>query len=128
VSGNGDVETSVRHEVLLEPFRALTVRNGNTAGLVLMAAMAEVGNDGKPVQQPRPKQRLSTVSAQLCESPQLQWWWRVFITTPSTADECADMLRDELVTLSRAELDSNEDGAAGLHERIRKPFVEWQRG
>jgi hypothetical protein len=34
----------------LEPFRALTVRKGNTAGHRFMAALVEIGDDEQPVQ------------------------------------------------------------------------------
>lgn len=112
----------------LEPFRAMTARKGGTAGQVLMLAVAEVGEDGQPVPQPRRQQALSEVAALLCGNSDFwRWWGEEYGTEPASPDDCAAALRTRLGIESRAELDTDDDAALRFHNIIRRPFVAWQR-
>lgn len=65
-------------------------------------------------------QRLSVWCALRCREPEFQRFLGV-----SREDEAAEKVRSICGVESRAELDTNAEAAARLHDRIRKPYIEF---
>jgi hypothetical protein len=108
----------------LEPFRALTVRKGNTAGHRFMAALVEIGDDEKPVQptvkdfltHEKPKGGpLSIEAASMCRHPEFLSRWGF-----SSEKEAAQAMCEFLGINSRSEIDHDED--------VKNDFIVYYRG
>ena len=124
----------------LDAFRALTVRKGNTAGHLFMAALVEVGDDEQPVQPeptaPEPETpkggMLAKLAGMLCDQP--EFW--AFLNRCNAnggqviqnAEDAANFVREVCGVASRAELDHNHYAAERFHMEIRLPYVRWKQG
>jgi hypothetical protein len=130
----------------LEPFRAMTVRKGNQAGQRLMAALVEVGDDERPVQEPeKPKGGpLSELAGQWCRRDDFKQWIRPVYdrimggdgtgygdVTPEDVGGEEKYAAHAICVIceinSRRELDHNAEAAALFHTLIREPYAKWQQ-
>ena len=107
----------------LEPFRALTVRKGNTAGHRFMAAFVEIGDNEMPVQPPKPK--VGALCLLACQwSANEDFWTFADVFNEESAKE---YILANCGIESRKELDSSPRAAANFERLIRKPYMEWLR-
>lgn len=112
----------------LEPFRALTVRKGNTAGHRFMAALVEIGDDEQPVQ-PTVKESLthekpkggplSIEAASMCRHPEFLSMGKF-----SSEKEAAKSMCEFLGINSRAEIDHDAVVRDDFIEYYRVPFMK----
>jgi hypothetical protein len=112
----------------LEAFRALTVRKGNTAGHRFMAALVEIGDDEKPVQEP-PKEPIGDAcrrAVMWCKDPQFWRWIELndFVIGQKIASE--EQARQFVCQMceveSRRELDTNPEANKAWHRLIYEPY------
>ena len=106
----------------LEPFRALTARKGNTAGHRFMAVFVEIGDDERPVQQPKEKVgAYCKLAVQWCKDEEFQIWCGV--SDEESAKEYI-LATCECEGDSRRELDEVEKCGAIFEEFIRKLYMK----
>jgi hypothetical protein len=119
----------------LEPFRALTVRKGNTAGHRFMAALVEIGDDEQPVQpiqqtvkesltHEKPKGgALAKRAGMWCNDPEFWAWLETDLDNAChSATGAAACLYAICGIESRAELDNDHVAAEKFHRLIRGPY------
>jgi hypothetical protein len=75
----------------------------------------------------RPSERTSYVAAMLCKNEGFWTWLTETRNVAVNSEEDARIVMLDMLGLpSRGILDKNEYQAKRFHERLRKPFVEWQ--
>jgi hypothetical protein len=116
----------------LEPFRALTVRKGNTAGHRFIAALVEIGDDEQPVQ-PIPSNStelekpkggaLAKLAGMWCNDPEFWAWLETDLDNAChSATGAAACLYAICGIESCAELDNDHVAAEKFHRLIRWPY------
>ena len=116
----------------LEPFRALTVRKGNTAGHRFIAALVEIGDDEQPVQ-PIPSNStelekpkggaLAKLAGMWCNDPEFWAWLETDLDNAChSATGAAACLYAICGIESSAELDNDHVAAEKFHRLIRWPY------
>jgi hypothetical protein len=116
----------------LEPFRALTVRKGNTAGHRFIAALVEIGDDEQPVQ-PIPSNStelekpkggaLAKLAGMWCNDPEFWAWLETDLDNAChSATGAAACLYAICGIESHAELDNDHVAAEKFHRLIRWPY------
>lgn len=119
---------------LLEPFRGMTERKGKTAGQRLAMVLVEIGDDEKPVEQPKePIGELCRLAVMWCKDPTFQEWLigkETLDQNPGIDPEATAKRR--ILHLcgvdSRKELDTNTAAATKFHMGIRNPYMEYLKG
>jgi hypothetical protein len=93
-----------------------------------MAALVEIGDDEKPVQEP-PKEPIGDAcrrAVMWCKEP--QFWLFLNITHPApdhvvaTENEAAEAVKALCCVDSRRELDTNPEANKAWHRSIREPY------
>lgn len=131
----------------LEPFRAMTIRKGNTAGQRLAVCIVEIGEDGQPQQQ-EPKAEapvverppggpLAKLAGQWCADKAFQHWVafnhgglieRLAMVSATQGENmsseqiAAEVVRHYCRINSRSELDWNPAAAKRFDEGFRFPY------
>lgn len=110
----------------LEPFKAMTVAKGKTAGQRLACVLVEIGDDEQPVERHEEKPKggtLAKLAGMWCNDPRFWEWLTKCCDRPcSKTGDAAHWIRQWCSVNSRTELDSDEEAAARFHSRIREPF------
>lgn len=128
----------------LEPFKAMTVAKGKTAGQRLACVLVEIGEDEQPVAREVSPMSSGQVSPNLgdtpkggplaklagmwCNDPKF-WKWAAdeFGEQITNAEEAAEMVRYLCQVASRAELDATVASQVRFHALIRMPYSEYLR-
>lgn len=132
-SGGAKVTFLLPDAESLEPFKAMTVAKGKTAGQRLALVAVEIGDDEQPVNQCdstilKPSNSgelklkggdLAKLAGVLCANPDFLEWGDF-----SNESIAADWIRTTCGVSSRAELDHNPEAAQKFHRLVRIPFVE----
>lgn len=106
----------------LEAFRSMTVAKGKQAGQRLACVLVEIGEDERPVQDPK----LSQQAAQLCYSGMFRTWLATQVFDDCTTEAAATTaLKRHLAIESRRELDQRGDAAAAFLSMVRE-FRRWE--
>ena len=125
---------------LLDTFRAMTVKKGNTAGQRLAMVLVEIGDDELPITQPEaPKEKigpLCLLACQWCQDEKFQEWARNhpgacgYIAKDSEEDKAKRFIYQQCGIKSRRELDApyNPEAAEKFHRLIRIPFSKYLEG
>lgn len=116
---------------LLEPFKGMTAKKGNTAGQRFMAVLVEIGDDDQPIapaEQTKAKGgELARLAGMWCNDPLFREWLASIETgyVLRTPEDIASVIRLMCGVESRAELDNNEDAEEKFHRLIRIPYAHW---
>lgn len=112
----------------LEPFKAMTVAKGKTAGQRLACVLVEIGEDEQPVPQQDQSADLkggplAKLAGMWCNEPTFWKWineqtkWNAY-----GAEDAAAYVRGVCGVESRAQLDSDCGAAHAFHSMIREPY------
>lgn len=126
----------------LEPFKAMTVAKGKTAGQRLACVLVEIGEDEQPVPSLQAEGdylahnekakggALAKLAGMWCNDPKFWEWinkrghWPLLIESEKDA---AEFVYASCCIESRAELDANKYAETRFHTLIREPYAEYLR-
>ena len=123
----------------LEPFKALTVAKGNTAGQRFMLGLVEIGDDEQPkIKNQKQKEKagpLCMLACQWCKDPQFWQFLKshfqdvisdVSFKNIDNEDRAADFIKYHLNIESRKDLDLN-DVKDLFNLEIRQPYMAFPK-
>jgi hypothetical protein len=100
-------------------------------GKRFMAVLVEIGDDEQPVQRKDTRGPLCREACDLCELPAFQRFAAGVNYWPKgdslNAEQCKSYILQACAVASRKELDADSLKGAMFIERIRQPFMRWQR-